>query len=470
MLDGRRSKKNMNGTQTIPIATPDKSTAPQPSDNGSFWAQIRAQLSQYVVSNLAASVVTAWSVFLFAGGLIFLVYFWSIGFMPEMDAKTLVTLLAVAALTGGCLFLMMSVYMVAPGYYWVHVTRHISPLKSPLWFFWPMALVILSFVLSNVLIQKWWWWVVPLLVTLIAPLPFLFPLRAVLETLNFKHKPHENPVDTNLYIRSYRISLSPPKSPERLKRLGKSRSRQKWREVLGFYAGFILSILFFTPVFLIMNILVGTAPDLSKNKTSAIATFLSIMLDILLVNVFIIRRLSAKQSNLKAILQCLIVGGITLFMVLLILQSLPVIPKSVMHIYKFGNLPNVSLVLDEIGCSLVQHHGVKVTPSTPNPTTATTPSPTTATTPSPTTATTPSPKTCSLSKVTIHSRLGSPYYLEASRNENTSVCFTIPAQNVLSWAIDVSKTVPTNKSSTSTQNPATTTETPSPNKCIEPTH
>ena len=87
----------MDGRYTIPITTPDKSVAPQPSDNARPLAQFLAELRAYVVSNVAASVVTAWSVFLFAGGLIFLVYFWSIGFMPEIDAKALVTILAVSA-------------------------------------------------------------------------------------------------------------------------------------------------------------------------------------------------------------------------------------------------------------------------------------------------------------------------------------------------------------------------------------
>ena len=167
----------MDGRHVITIS--DKSAAQQPS-----WAQFLAELRAYFVSNVAASVITVGNMFLFAGGLIFLVYFWSIGFMPEIDAKAFVTLLAASALTGGCLFILLSVYWVAPGYIWVQCTRGSEPLKSPLWFFLPMTGVVLGFLLSAVWRIPKWMWVVPLLVFLIAPLPLLFSHGKILEKLN----------------------------------------------------------------------------------------------------------------------------------------------------------------------------------------------------------------------------------------------------------------------------------------------
>jgi len=110
-------------------------------------------------------------------------------------------------------------------------------------------------------------------------------------------------------------------------------------------------------------------------------------------------------------------------------RALPLIPEMVMNIYKFGNFRNAFLVVDEVGCSIVHHHGVKITPYTLDSTMVTPSNP---------------PKvTCSLSKATIYSRLGSTYYLEAFRDDKfcpeTSVRFTIPGQNVLSWAVNESK-------------------------------
>ena len=105
-----------------------------------------------------------------------------------------------------------------------------------------------------------------------------------------------------------------------------------------------------------------------------------------------------------------------------------------MNIYKLGDLPKASLVLDEIGCRIAEHHGLIVMLYTSDPITHT---------PS-------SPKTCSLSTVAIRSRVSGTYYLEVSRSNKNSVLFTIPGQNVLSWAVDETKP-------TSTQNSASTT-------------
>jgi HEAT repeat protein len=63
-------------------------------------------------------------VFLFVGGLIFLIYFASIGFMPEVDLQTSIALLVVSALTGGFLLIALGFYLLAPGWWWVQVTRH----------------------------------------------------------------------------------------------------------------------------------------------------------------------------------------------------------------------------------------------------------------------------------------------------------------------------------------------------------
>ena len=49
-----------------------------PSGNDSRRAQFLAELRKSFVSNVSAAVITIWSVFLFAGGLIFLIYFASI--------------------------------------------------------------------------------------------------------------------------------------------------------------------------------------------------------------------------------------------------------------------------------------------------------------------------------------------------------------------------------------------------------
>ena len=79
--------------------------------------------------------------------------------------------------------------------------------------------------------------------------------------------------------------------------------------------------------------------------------------------------------------------------ILVSMQAFTLIPNTVMYIYKFGNIPYASLVLDEMGCTIANNHRLLVRPYPPDFATQTT----------------PNPKTCLLSSVTIRSRLGNTY-------------------------------------------------------------
>jgi hypothetical protein len=112
--------KNVNGTHIITRS--EKPATPQPSSIPS-WSQVLSKLIDYSLSNVIKAVG---SVSLVVGGIYFLIYFWSIGFMPEMDAKALVTLLAVSFLTGSFLLLWLGFYLLAPGWLWIWNTRNIG--------------------------------------------------------------------------------------------------------------------------------------------------------------------------------------------------------------------------------------------------------------------------------------------------------------------------------------------------------
>jgi hypothetical protein len=424
----RVDQKEMEGTHTM--MTPDEFTAPQPSGTASPWAQFLAEMRAYFVSNVAASVITVWSMFLFAGGLIFLIYFWSIGFMPEIDAKAFVTLLAASALTGGFLFILLSFYWVAPGYLWVQCTRHSESLKSPLWFFLPMTGVALTALLSSVLILKWWW-IAPLLVFLIAPLPLFFPFGKVRDWISvsprrslesLKRLRNKRFIETFRTVRYfYWISAGPRRSLESLKRLRNKRFTETFKTVGSLYSSLIVSTFVFIPLFSIIYNLIKRNPDLRENFTSLVVSSMLGIIYILMSNFVVIKLSHTYQGSYKEFVQYIVVGTASVFILFLMLQALPFIPEKVMNIYKFGNFRNAFLVVDEVGCSIVHHHGIKITPYTLDSSTVNPPSP---------------PKmTCSLSKVTILSRLGSTYYLIAFRDDQTSVHFTMPGQNVLSWSV-----------------------------------
>jgi hypothetical protein len=411
----------MDGRHTIPITTPDKSAAPQPSDNARFWAQFLTQMRAYFVSNVAASVITVWSVFLFVGGVFFLVYFASIGFMPEIDVKTSVALLAVSAFTGGFLLIGLGFYLLAPSWWWVHMTPDLEPVKSARWFALPVGGVLLSFTLSAFLIEPLipkWWWVIPLLFIVMAPLPLLLPIRKVLEKFG-KVLEKFGKVLEKLFrkpqgwqrLRLEKLLLFCRKLLEKFK--------PRLKLVAGFYWGFLPSIFLFVPLFLVISGLISENPDARKN---AMLNFLLVMSFIWLCNLVIVKSFTIVKSF--SILGYLTIAAATLFFIISSLNAWTFFPRRVMTIYKFGNLPNASLVLDETGCAIAQHHWLITTPYIPNTTTHST----------------SNPKTCSLSGVMIRSRLGNTYYLETPHSNGTSVVqFTIPGQNVLSWAINEPK-------------------------------
>jgi hypothetical protein len=68
---------------------------------------------------------------LFIGGLNFLAYYGTIGFLPELDVKASITLLTTSASIGIVLFLTVSTVLIGPGLSWWQVVKN-KTLKS-LW-------------------------------------------------------------------------------------------------------------------------------------------------------------------------------------------------------------------------------------------------------------------------------------------------------------------------------------------------
>jgi hypothetical protein len=416
-------------------ATEQSAIQQQPSD-AVIWTQVLMKLiDNFSLSNMMKTVGI---VSLGLGGLIFFIYFWSIGFMPEIDVKVLVYLLAVSALTGVIVFVLTSISLTYPGYVWVYMTLNVTPLNSPWWFSLPIAGVILGTILSVVLItggdiQKTveekgallsfvGFWVAFLLVIVAPIMRLLPPIKRVLEK--------RDRVDIDL------VSVGPKILPEHLKQLGKHGFWQKlkmlWQlnvlPILRFYLTFIINIALILPVFYLMMMIVLADPYFSKDLKLAGLILFFLMLDVLGMNVYTIKLASSHKSYIKAIFQCLIIGMIGFSAVLFIMHALPLIPNYVMKTYKFGNIPDASLVLDEIGCTIANNHRLSVRPYPPDFTTQNT----------------SNPKTCFLSGVMIRSRLGNTYYLEVPPPEvpNTKsppIRFTMPGQNVLSWAVKVAE-------------------------------
>jgi hypothetical protein len=78
------------------IITVSDESAVQQSSRAVIWTQVWVKLiDNFSLSNMIKTVSI---VSLGLGGLIFFIYFWSIGFMPEIDLKAIVYLLAVSGI------------------------------------------------------------------------------------------------------------------------------------------------------------------------------------------------------------------------------------------------------------------------------------------------------------------------------------------------------------------------------------
>jgi hypothetical protein len=290
--------------------------------------------------------------------------------MPELNPQASITLLAASILTAGFLILMITLILFAPFVFWKTLMSNSSykrlqtlwykdekfiPVYAILWIDLPFTVFVGGiFFLDSTIVKQWGIgieWQLASLAIIAFILPFvLLPLWKKLS---------DSPVSV----------------------LG-------WRVISVLLWGYVLFIIGITISFYMLSAILH---NVNKNvNLISIYTLYSVYIIVALYNYSMILHI-----NRVSLWRHFSIAVLSVFCIFLMLNLLTLIPNRVMSIYKFGNLSDTSLIFDEIGCSIVQQHGMKVTPPyTPNSTTA-----------FPST-----PKTCSLSKVTIHSRLGSTYY------------------------------------------------------------
>jgi hypothetical protein len=351
------------------------SRAPQAPDSGNLWAQIRSNLEP-----AAKLLPLAWSAFLLIGGLNFLYYYGTIDFMPELDLKASLTLLATSAAIGTFLLVMMSAILISPALSWLGV-RNNKTLKA-LWYDegaeFPRRSAILWFILplaafnaaSLLMVIGWQWW--GKLSTNVG-----FPVSLILI----------------LFITGWLLWR---RLPDCLKR------QDKWTAMYYLLSNTFFSMMLFCPLLGFVNVIVKS--DQSYNTYYPISLIL-IMCFLLAYNTALV-----KASFLPG-LKFFLFGTSTLIFLNLYIPFAPLVPKVSMSWFQFGNIRHASLILDDVGCNISRSHGLSVEKHVPDP------------------------KTCMLPDVMILSRLGTPYYIEAHPENATSKRFTIPSQHVLSWSI-----------------------------------
>lgn len=138
------------------------------------------RLGKYFYENIASIF---WSAILLIGGVIFVIYYALIGYMPEFDLKSSVTITAAASITSILIILMTLVMMVFAGSFWGGIWSFLGD-KAELkrywlegddsagfrgllvWFSIPLLSVYLSFGLS-LYTGNWYWVIVLVFVSLV---------------------------------------------------------------------------------------------------------------------------------------------------------------------------------------------------------------------------------------------------------------------------------------------------------------
>ncbi len=386
------------------------------------WSKgVRSILIKYLESNLIGAL---WSVCLLWGGMIFLVYFCSIEFIPDIDLKTLVMLLAVAAITGAFLLTALGLLLMFPAWTWIWVWEGVPESMGPIqtrlvgrsvdspkkgqptpespesnvrsWLILERILlavssfVICSLYLLSLRLPTFWAW------TILGV--FLVPAFVIWGKLR------KQPCKT--------IAIATGK----------------------FYARFLVGVFYLIVTSLLVVEIVNQNTGPHDSPIRAVLVTLLTLFFIVLLNLVLAIKQQPRDGYAVMVLRSLTVLILLLLFAPLIPVGKPFIPNAVMKIYKFGNLTNATLILDETGCAIAQRYGLTLDPDQQNNVPL-------------------APKATSLHNATIYSRIGSPYYIGVPRSSDTCTRLTIPAQNVLSWTLNESNKTPPAKPTTGVQNP-----------------
>ena len=87
----------------------------------------RDKIEKYLYANIATLF---WSSFLLLGGIIFVAYYAHIGYMPDFDLKSSITITAAVAVTGVVSVIVLMITMVLPSIIWVEYWGSTSILKN----------------------------------------------------------------------------------------------------------------------------------------------------------------------------------------------------------------------------------------------------------------------------------------------------------------------------------------------------
>ncbi|MCX5863516.1 MAG: hypothetical protein NTW42_00350 [Deltaproteobacteria bacterium] len=304
----------------------------------------KQKLKKYFYSNLASLF---WSSFLLVGGGIFVAYYAHIGYMPDFDLKSSVTLLSAASITAILTVMFFLIVLILPGMFWANTwadnsslktnwenaTGDKNLLKTTLWFGGPVLFFYGFFTI--------------LYFSLVVTIPYL--IIGIFGFSFFVHK---------------KFGLS-----------GKQLAKEIWGYT---YSSFACAILAFFPIYLVLTLAVS-----ATSTTKGSPEFVGILIAIFIAFINVLA--TAKPKALNGAIYYLGLGLATFFVVFASFEIFHRIPERVMEVYKFGAINAKSIVLKPEGCETLQLYGL-LTDVKEN-------------------------KQCLLSEVKILSRLGSDMYI-----------------------------------------------------------
>ena len=356
-------------------------------------------ITEQVKTKLAAAT---WSIFLFFGGLIFLLYFAHIRFMPELEVGSSVALLAAAAITGAVYILALSIALTVPSVVWSAVilnlrslkplfykNNKVSRLRLGLWLGIPLLLELLAIVTS----------------TYIVAVNSKYDTQT--QTANFYLRHGETIVVVSavsvVVLAWVLMTLVLFRSRRRVfQRLPRAKLRVLLRESahsLLYWVIFAASCC----CFILPIVLVGLVIEPNAHGDEDLWLVLGLILFTVAVNILI-----TIVSNWPNGLRWRVLISISAsFLLLLFLEATVKISSSVMRMYGFGNIPNSFVVLKPEGCALLSQAGINTCPK--------------------------SDAMCILNNVYILSRVGATYFLRTTNAAGEPVNLTVPRESVLSW-------------------------------------
>jgi hypothetical protein len=393
-----------------PIITTANELAPQPPKRVGIWEQIRLHIDPVskLVSALWTALLMAWSVGLLMGGIFFLLYYWSIGFIPELDLKASVTVLATSAMTGTITLLILGIVLLGPAVMWRLMIQTSTSLKG----FWYKEGKLMRG-------RAFLWLVLPVWAVLASI--FIASLLVLYEVVE-----REGIISQGIWIGGFLISGTTTVFCLRI------RHEQEWKAIWVFFKQFVGAVFLFCLAFLVVFIAMQWAAFSDTTAAKALIDYILVLFMIVLLDGLIATEWpdNTDRQSLRAIAFIILVS-MCLFMISMLMSIHKAIPNQIMYQYKIGFLHNVSLILDDVGCAIVKSYGLQEKLKDIEG------------------------GTCRLSGVTIHSRLGTTYYVEVD-GVPPPMRFTIPTQRVLSWAVTQPKKSSTAEVPQSPQNPAST--------------